>query len=290
MLQRRRPIGTLVQIGLPFFMSLIYLALRLFLIDATHNNAITWPAYNISAPPPTLKKNFSIGYATSNGSTRPTDFEDNLTSFLNENTNPGQAIQLIYFKSELAMVNEIQDSSTDNTSNCIGGIYFPLIPHYEYKVFDYTLRFTVPANEKNLLAKNGHAWLTKYVLPKFQKPEPRNKDSAVGDNPSYYKAGFLLTQYAVDRAIMNQYGADQPATVLMQKFPFPNYIQDGFIQIIQMFMPNFFVIAFIYTALVIVRSIVYEKEKRLKVSHEQHTVLYHIASAILEHITKPYCT
>ena len=278
MLQRRRPIGTLVQIGLPFFMSLIYLALRLFLIDATHNDAITWPAYNISAPPPTLKKNFSIGYAyaTSNGSTLPKDFKDNLTNLLNENTNPGQTIQLIHFPSELAMVNEIQDSSTDNTSNCIGGIYFPLIPHYENKVFDYTLRFTVPPNKKNLLAKNGHSWLTKYVLPKFQKPEPRDKDSAVGDNPSYYKAGFLLTQYAVDRAIMNQYGTDQPASVLMQRFPFPNYIHDGFIQIIQTFMPNFFVIAFIYTALVIVRSIVYEKEKRLKVSHKQHTVLYNI--------------
>ena len=290
MLQRRRPIGTLVQIGLPFFMSLIYLALRLFLIDAKHYDTITWPSYNISTPPPTLTKSFSIGYATPNGSKLPEKFIKNLTDHLNENTHPDQTIQLQYFQSESKMVNQIQDSTSDNSSKCIGGIYFPTVPSSENKVFDYTLRFTVPTDKKNPLAKNGHDWLTKYVLPKFQTPQPRNKDSVFGKNPSYYQAGFLLTQYAVDRAIMDQYGSDQPATVLMQKFPFPSYVQDGFIFIIQTFMPNFFVIAFIYTALVIVRSIVYEKEKRLKVSHTAMycTILYYVCT--IPYNTIPYHT
>ena len=276
MLQRRRPVGTLVQIGLPFFMSLIYLLIRLYLIDATRYSAITWPEYNISTPPLTLKTSFSIGYATPNGSELSQEFINNLTYYLNKDTYPNQTIDLQHFPSESVMVNKIIDSSDHNSRKCIGGIYFTTLPGNKQGVFDYTLRFTIPKNKKNPLAKNGHEWLTKYVFPKFQLPQPRNNDSAVGDHPSYYKAGFLFTQYAVDRAIVSQFGAE-PATVLMQKFPFPSYIQDAFIFIIQQFMPNFFVIAFIYTALVIVRSIVYEKEKRLKVSAYQyyHTTIYH---------------
>jgi ATP-binding cassette subfamily A (ABC1) protein 3 len=266
MLQRRRPVGTLVQIGLPFFMSLIYLALRLFLIDATHYDAIRWNSYNISTPPPTLKKSFSIGYSTPNGTHLSKEFIDKITFYLNESAYPNQDIKLEYFPSQSEMVNRILDSSDDNSSQCIGGIYFSTLPdNQSISEFKYTLRFKALTDKKNPFAKNGHEWLTKYVFPKFQFPQPRNKDSAVDDNPSYYKAGFLFTQYAVDRAIVSQFGPE-PATVFMQKFPFPSYVQDAFILIIQQFMPNFFVIAFIYTALVIVRNIVYEKEKRLKVS------------------------
>ena len=242
-------------------MSLIYLALRLFLIDAKHYGAVTWPDYNISSPPPTLNSSFRIAYATKNGSALPKNFTDNIKYYLRKNKHHGQSVHLDFFPSESSMVNKIAGSSGEY----IGGIYFSTLPDHENQIFDYTLRFTIPGNNKNPLAKNGHEWLTKYVFPKFQLPQPRNKESVEGDNPSYYKAGFLFTQYAVDRAIVRQFGPI-PATVLMQKFPFPSYVKDAFILIIQQFMPNFFVIAFIYTALVIVRSIVYEKEKRLKVS------------------------
>ena len=291
MLQKRRPVGTLVQIGLPFFMSLIYLALRLFLIDATHYDAITWKEYNISSPPYTLQQSFSIGYATSNGSDLSQNFLGNLTYYLNKNANPDQTINLTHFASQSAMVSRILDTSDHNSSKFIGGIYFSTPPDDETSAFAYTLRFTAESSKKNQFTKNGHEWLTKYVFPKFQFPQPRDKDSAVGDNPSYYEAGFLFTQYAVDRAIVSQFGSE-PATVYMQRFPFPSYVQDAFILIIEQFMPNFFVIAFIYTALVIVRSIVYEKEKRLKVSMphctlhttKHHTILYHITPTISHHM------
>ena len=63
---------------------------------------------------------------------------------------------------------------------------------------------------------------------------------------------------------MNQFGEDN-ITVSMQKFPFPNYIKDGFIIVIQQSLPNILVISFIYSALCIIRNVVHEKEKRLKV-------------------------
>ncbi|XP_028395322.1 ATP-binding cassette sub-family A member 3-like [Dendronephthya gigantea] len=285
MLQRRRPIGTLVQIGLPFFMSLIYLALRLYLIDATHYDAVTWPEYNISSPPPNLKRSFKIAYSTNNGSDLSKNFTDDLKYYLNENAyhRYNQNISIHFFQSESLMVNEIADAS----GGFIGGIYFSTLPDDQNNIFDYTLRFTISDDSNNPLAKNGHEWLTKYVFPKFQLPQPRNKDKSVDEKPSYYEAGFLLTQYAVDRAIIKQFGPI-PATVLMQKFPFPSYVKDAFILIIQQFMPNFFVIAFIYTALVIVRSIVYEKEKRLKetlkmigVDNWLHWVAWYIQSLII---------
>ena len=263
LLQRRRPVGTLVQIGLPFFMSLIYLMLRMFLIEATKYDALTWPAYKVSSLPQTLTTSFSIGYATPNGSHISDDFYQAIEYYLNNNTYHGQKINLQYFQSQAKMVNEIAKNSNQNAT--IGGIYFSKLPDNSNGTFEYTLRFAIKEAQKSPFASSGHEWLTKYVFPKFQLPQPRNKDSKVGYNPSYYEAGFLFAQYAVDQAIISKFGANQ-ANIFMQKFPFPNYVEDGFILIIQQFMPNFFVIAFIYTALVIVRSIVYEKEKRLKVS------------------------
>ena len=110
----------------------------------------------------------------------------------------------------------------------------------------------------------GREWVTRFVFPKFQLPQPRNKGDSYGAKPSYYSTGFLLIQHAIDRAIVNQFGEDN-VTVSMQKFPFPNYIKDGFIIVIQQSLPNILVISFIYSALCIVRNVVYEKEKRLKV-------------------------
>uniref|UniRef100_A0A8C9F1E8 ATP binding cassette subfamily A member 3 n=1 Tax=Pavo cristatus TaxID=9049 RepID=A0A8C9F1E8_PAVCR len=96
--------------------------------------------------------------------------------------------------------------------------------------------------------------------------------------PGYIREGFLAVQHAVDRAIM-QYHTNSSATsllenvtVVVQRFPYPSYVNDLFVLAIQNQLPLLLMLSFTYTSLNIVRAVVHEKEKKLKVS-EQGAVL-----------------
>ena len=171
-LQKRRPIGTLVQIGLPFFMSLIYLAIRLFLVEADHKGAVVWPPYGINNLPKNFPTSFQIGYSTAPGLNLSQDFLSNLTRNLAGN------VMLTYFKSESEMASRL---SMSDSSNFTCGIYFSSMPNISSKPkFEYSIRFLSRFNTKNkalqqfVQGKNG--WVTKFVFLKFQLPEPRNKN------------------------------------------------------------------------------------------------------------------
>lgn len=79
-------------------------------------------------------------------------------------------------------------------------------------------------------------------------------------------------QHAVDRAIM-QYHANASSTsllenitVVVQRFPYPAYVNDLFLIAIQNQLPLLLMLSFTYTSLNIVRAVVHEKEKKLKVT------------------------
>ncbi|OXB63100.1 UNVERIFIED_CONTAM: hypothetical protein H355_009213, partial [Colinus virginianus] len=86
----------------------------------------------------------------------------------------------------------------------------------------------------------------------------------------YIREGFLAVQHAVDRAIM-QYHTNSTAsslleniTVVVQRFPYPSYVNDLFVLAIQNQLPLLLMLSFTYTSLNIVRAVVHEKEKKLK--------------------------
>lgn len=87
----------------------------------------------------------------------------------------------------------------------------------------------------------------------------------------YFREGFLAVQHAVDRAIMHSYNRTAAAALLRQtrvvlsRFPYPAFIYDVFILAIQNQLPLLLVLSFTYTALNIVRAVVQEKERKLKV-------------------------
>ena len=87
----------------------------------------------------------------------------------------------------------------------------------------------------------------------------------------YYREGFLTLQHAVDRAIMRAYNKTAATTLLAQtrvvlsRFPFPAFIYDVFILVIQSQLPLLLVLSFTYTSLNIIRAVVQEKERKLKV-------------------------
>lgn len=85
----------------------------------------------------------------------------------------------------------------------------------------------------------------------------------------YYREGFLSVQYAVDQAIMRAYKGDSSVLtytrVILSRFPYPAFIYDVFVLAIQNQLPLMLVLSFTYISLNIVRSVVQEKERKLKV-------------------------
>ncbi|XP_048589175.1 phospholipid-transporting ATPase ABCA1-like isoform X2 [Nematostella vectensis] len=96
----------------------------------------------------------------------------------------------------------------------------------------------------------------------YWRPGPNGWFSKQG----YMNFGFVFLQDMIDRALLTisfNETVFEPGTYA-QMFPYPCYIRDRFVFYIGGTMPLFMTLAWIYTAAMIIKSIVYEKEKRLK--------------------------
>jgi len=87
---------------------------------------------------------------------------------------------------------------------------------------------------------------------------------------AYLEEGFLALQQAVDSALIEFIAADvtlnMPQVMMrLQRFPYPPYDDDNFVLVIQQQFPFVVLLSFIFCAMQIVRDLVYEKERRLKV-------------------------
>ncbi|CAF0791152.1 unnamed protein product [Brachionus calyciflorus] len=82
---------------------------------------------------------------------------------------------------------------------------------------------------------------------------------------SYFMYGFIYLQDMVEKAIVEmKTNSTQDYGIIGQMTPFPCYINDKFINTIARNLPLFMIIPWIYTVSMLVKDIVYEKEKRLK--------------------------
>ena len=83
----------------------------------------------------------------------------------------------------------------------------------------------------------------------------------------YYKEGFLTLQDGVSRVVTEMLSgkSTNDLDIEMRRFPYPSYADDKFLVALQGWLPLIIMLSFIYPALNIVKSIVHEKEKRLKV-------------------------
>ena len=98
------------------------------------------------------------------------------------------------------------------------------------------------------------------------------QDKLYGYGPSnclgcnaYFMYGFIYLQDMVEKAIVEmKTGQNQDMGIIGQMTPYPCYIDDKFLNAIARTLPLFMVLAWIYTVSMLVKDIVYEKEKRLK--------------------------
>jgi len=92
------------------------------------------------------------------------------------------------------------------------------------------------------------------------------------NDAGYLEEGFLSLQNAVDFALI-KLSADASSdvdvdevTMRFQRSPYPPYVDDNFVLVVQQQFPFIVMLSFIFCAMQIVRDLVYEKERRLKVN------------------------
>ncbi|XP_029725473.2 phospholipid-transporting ATPase ABCA3 isoform X1 [Aedes albopictus] len=125
----------------------------------------------------------------------------------------------------------------------------------------FALRF--PSELRYLVGLISY-WETHLLMEPFT-PRLRNPYSDDGGTPSYYNENFLSIQTAVSKAIIRARSpaADMPQ-VFIQRFPYPPYHDDPFLQTMEQLLSMVILLSFFYTCIVMVKHIAIEKERQLK--------------------------
>ena len=103
---------------------------------------------------------------------------------------------------------------------------------------------------------------TKRIRDVFRTPIPRI-DPRI--DMRYFTSGFIYLQDIIERAIVAHHTQREKLPgMYMQQFPSPCYVFDTFFIAISQLFPLFMILSFVYTCAMIVKSVVHEKERRLK--------------------------
>ena len=254
-LLKRAPVRTFFQIAMPLLFIAILVFLRAFKIKNEYKPNVTYPAFEVNKLPSDVSKLNQIAFA-------PNTID--VQKVINDTVKQLGFTHAKPFKSEEDMVSFLV-SLQDNNKTFLGGIAF------NTSLDSNNIIYKIRLSSKTDIKQNGGkeerqgfgtspstTWNTQFTFPVLQVPGPRNKNASQGGPPFYFEAGFLAIQHAVDIAIMKYKGKIDMlnTTVSVKRFPYPDYTHDNFVLVM---------LALIFTALNIVRDVVYEKEKKLKV-------------------------
>lgn len=258
---------TFFQIAMPLLFIAILVFLRAFKIKNEYKPNVSYPAFEVNKLPPNVSTQIAFAPNTSNVRL----VMDKVVEQLNfTHAEP--------FNSEEDMVSSLV-SLQGNNKIFLGGIAFNTTSLDSNNII-YKIRLSSKTDIKQNGGKEERqgfgtspstTWNTQFTFPVLQVPGPRNKNASHGGPPFYFEAGFLAIQHAVDDAIMKYRlkGKNDThmlnTTVSVKRFPYPDYTHDNFVLVIQTSLPLLLMLSLIFTALNIVRDVVYEKEKKLKV-------------------------
>ena len=267
-LLKRAPVRTFFQIAMPLLFIAILVFLRAFEIKNEYKPNVTYPAFEVNKLPSDVSKLNQIAFAPNTSAVKEV-INDTVKQLGFTHAEP--------FISEEDMVNYLV-SLQGNEKTFLGGIVF------NTSLNSSNIIYKIRLSSKTDIKQNGGkeerqgfgtspstTWNTQFTFPVLQVPGPRNKNASHGGPPFYFEAGFLAIQHAVDVAIMNyRYKGKNDTrmldtTVSVKRFPYPDYTHDNFVLVIQTSLPLLLMLSLIFTALNIVRDVVYEKEKKLKV-------------------------
>ncbi|TSM94632.1 ATP-binding cassette sub-family A member 1 [Bagarius yarrelli] len=103
---------------------------------------------------------------------------------------------------------------------------------------------------------------TNKIKDKFWDPGPAAEPFS---DLRYIWGGFVYVQDLVERAITHVMSGKQPTTgIYVQQMPYPCFVDDVFLRVLNRSLPLFMTLAWIYSVAMIIKGVVYEKEARLK--------------------------
>ncbi|XP_058509003.1 phospholipid-transporting ATPase ABCA3 [Solea solea] len=268
--QKRQILVTLVEILLPLLFSGILILLRQKVPFKDYPNATIYESYTVDTLPKKFLGRLQLGYVPGNSSVvrqvaddvrgslslssvRGFETEKHFEEYVKNDPLSGKMLAAVVFEHPFSHDDEP----------------LPLKVSYHLR-FSFTPRNAPPKEKSELNPNSDLDWHTLSLFPLFQLPGPREQYDKEGGTPGYFREGFLAVQHAVDRAIMHSYNRTtagpllQKIRVVLSRFPFPAFIYDVFILAIQNQLPLLLVLSFTYTSLNIVRSVVQEKERKLK--------------------------
>ncbi|XP_062036032.1 phospholipid-transporting ATPase ABCA3-like [Lepus europaeus] len=131
----------------------------------------------------------------------------------------------------------------------------------------YHLRFS---NYSSVRAnRQSEGWKTSFLFPRIPTLGPRNPNISDGGDPWYLHRGFLVVQRSLDKAIMSYHNDKAEAVmaglqIFARRFPYPEYYHDEHMWSFIGLFPWIILFVFSHNLFTLVRSIVSEKENRLK--------------------------
>ncbi|ODN05472.1 ATP-binding cassette sub-family A member 3, partial [Orchesella cincta] len=292
-LQKRHKVQTAVEIILPLFFTLILVAIRGIVTSETKEISL-YPEFNPQNPNGTVVwRGRYILYAPN--TTHVIELMDSVEAEF-------KAVQKNYtfvgYESESDLVTDYTNNQYEYT-NYVGPAdrrdinRNPVLAAVVFRKYEkddpdinYAIRF--PASKHNSTETQAFGlkprWMTELLYSVFSVPGPRdqidfdqelyyhvNQARQRGGEPGYWQEGFLYLQSKIDMAIAKIAAPTQAAVldefdVRLSRYPYPSYIDDVFVVALQSQLPLFLVLSFIYPIINISKSIVHEKERRLKES------------------------
>uniref|UniRef100_H2Z853 ABC transporter domain-containing protein n=1 Tax=Ciona savignyi TaxID=51511 RepID=H2Z853_CIOSA len=275
-LQKRRPFATVIELLLPLFFALLLVIIRQEIEVTNYPNVTTWSEFSVDNLP-------EFPY-----SVVPDDEHFNVAFMPNNSIAQNTATHFISFTGILPLVIEklVSFASEDdfliyvkndtNLKKTLAGVVFT--GDFTNNKFpnDVKITFRFHSDPISSSAKDDarftgitDTWKTNLLFPDFQLPGPREPKSFEGGKPKYYAEGsFLALMHAVDmglaQVLANTSGVDGKENMFLKRYPYPPYIMDTFVIAIQRTLPLLVMLSFFYTSLVIVRSVVHEKESKMK--------------------------
>ncbi len=263
-LQFRRPIGTLVEVFLPILALVFLIVLRRYLNFKDEERCFT------TFEPDPLKIPQTPDFMTSDPnsiSVHDIYYTPRTPETLAIMTIVGRQVGVPYtrgfrimsFDSEEEVLKNLEQIDRNKTlyNACIyggAGIIFNNLHGFEIK---FTIRLPHEVGRAN-------SWKTIQTSPNFELPGPRRSNL-------YLFEGFVQLQKLVGDAIIEWYAGtiNRPyhhVNVSVRQLPYPEYTINEFLSSVNIILPLIFVLAFLYTAGIIVKELVLEKETRIRES------------------------
>uniref|UniRef100_A0A672GTG5 P-type phospholipid transporter n=1 Tax=Salarias fasciatus TaxID=181472 RepID=A0A672GTG5_SALFA len=134
------------------------------------------------------------------------------------------------------------------------GIVFPDVPPNATELppkLNYKIRMDIDNVER-----------TNKIKDAYWDPGPRADPF---EDMRYIWGGFSYLQDVIEHAIVRAVtGTKEKTGVYIQQMPYPCYVDDIFLRVMSRSMPLFMTLAWMYSVAIILKSVVYEKEARLK--------------------------